>query len=93
MSRQVTPFYHITLQYRTEQNIKYTTAYHITSRDVTERNRTKHYIISYRMLRHADADAAATDTQPLTSLTYQPEIPQDITSHHIISYLSNTDTR
>ena len=35
---------------------------------------------------HADADAAATDTQPLTSLTYQPDIPQDITSHHITSH-------
>ena len=89
MSRQVTPFYHITLQYRTKQNIKYTTSYHIISHDVTEQNKILHYIhqiISYPILIQAYTNAAAaTNTQPLTSLTYQPEIPQGITSQNITS--------
>jgi hypothetical protein len=47
-------------------------------------------MILYRIFIHADtdadADAAATGTQPLTSLTYQPDIPQDTTSHYITSH-------
>jgi hypothetical protein len=43
-----------------------------------------HRIISYRILIHAYTDApAATNTQPLTSLTYQADIPLDITSQNI----------
>jgi hypothetical protein len=53
--------------------------HHITRRNIvlnyiTEYDVTLHYISI-----HADGDAAATDTQPLTSLTYQSKIPQDIT--------------
>ena len=54
----------------------------------TEQSRMQHRIISYhiyRILIHADT-ATATDTQTVISLTYQPEIPQDITSHHIKDY-------
>ena len=58
--------------------------------DLSARDTSRHHIISYhiiscRILIHADT-AAATDTQTVISLTYQPEIPQDITSHHIKCY-------
>ena len=40
---------------------------------------SSHNITSHQISIYADAHAAAADIQPLTSLTYQPEIPQDIT--------------
>jgi hypothetical protein len=48
------------------------------SHHIIGQNRT-----SYHILIHADA--AATGTQQVTPLTYQPEIPRDITLHQMLS--------
>ena len=51
MSRQVTPSYHI-ISHGIIISYHITSSYHIISHDVTERNRTKHYIISYYIPLH-----------------------------------------
>ena len=48
---------------------------HVKLHRIRSNRTTEHSITSYQISIHADADA----TRPLTSLTYQPEIPQDIT--------------
>ena len=61
------------------------TSLHVKSHHHKSQQKTEYIITSYHISIHADADADAADTQPVTSLTYQPEIPQDITSHNITS--------
>ena len=50
---------------------------HVKSHRIRSNRTTEYSITSYQISIHADADAA--DTQPVTSLTYQPETPRGIT--------------
>ena len=54
-------------------------SYHVTSHHKRSNRTTEHSITSYQITYRRTLDADAADTQPVTSLTYQLEIPQDIT--------------
>ena len=85
LSRHVKSHHHIILHYIISYHIisYHITLYHhitsfaVTKQNRTEQNRTSNNIIPYHIMSNTDT-AAATDTQTVISLTYQPEIPQDI---------------